>query len=454
MPADDARASSARAWIAPAAIAAGTFVLCYGLAQALSRAGVFAYLDVLFDTDAAWYLQGLSEGRGTGTGWGARSVVHPNVANLINPPLRLIAEICASVGACADPAVVRPKLALIVSPAAAAIEAVFVFLTIRTLYRSDVRATLAALLGVALLPTLLFGSVPESFALTGCAFAALFYAVSRHAVGRPVGAMWWAVIGIALSSITVTNIWLFAVGYTVAHAGDRWVTPAAGVAAVRASVIALLSTAGLALAIGSAYGALSDYRTALQQLTEVRAPRQDLAERRWTDAARDGLALAATGAFLTFPRALGDTVLPPRPSIHGTALGLDTAGGTLGVRPEPSLHANFRNTSADWGTFVALAALAGALIAAVTSRGPQRLVFRVAIALVAANWVFHSVFGFELFLYAKHWSVAVTILLAAWFELKRPVAYAGMAVVVVLLLLAVLRDVRVFTHLFGAFAGS
>jgi hypothetical protein len=439
--------------LAPAALAIATFALCYGLARVLSRAGVFAYVDVLFDTDAAWFLRGFADGLGTGTGWGARSVVHPNVANLVNPPLRLAAELAALVSSGETAALLRPKLALLVSPMAAAAETVFVFLTIRTISGSDVRAALAALLNLALLPTLVFGAVPESFAMTGCAFAALFYLAARLVSGRSVHKLWWLVVGVAVCGLTVTNVWLFALGCAVAHSQGRWLTRSGILTALRFAGLALVCTAILALAIGSAYGALGDYRTPLQQLGEIRAPREDLAERRWVDAARDGAAQAATGALIAFPRALGDTVLPPRPSIHGTALGLDATGGSIGVRSEPSLHANFRNASTDWGTLLALIALAGAALVAATHAGTGRPVYRAALVLVAANWAFHSVFGIELFLYAKHWSVPVAIVLAALCEWRRP-SSSGVLLTIILIALAAGRDAIALGHLFRALSAG
>jgi hypothetical protein len=331
---------------------------------------------------------------------------------------------------------------------------VFVFLAIRTIYQSDSLALLAALLDVSLLPTLVFGAIPESFALSGCTFAALFYLASRTAVGRPLHVGWWVVVGIALSSWTLTNVWLFALVYAVVHSQPRWLTLRAGLDAVRLSAIVLVGTAAIALVVGYGYGALADYRTTLPQLADLRAPRPGGEDRRWTDVARAGAGLAAAGAFQIFPKALGHTILPPPASIQGATRGLTRVADSDSERPEPSLHANYRYTPADWGTFVALAALAGAVLAATTSRGPQRPVHRLAVALIAANWGFHAVFGVEMFLYSKHWSVAVAMALTAWLDVKRPIPLVGVGVLVLLLLLAVLRDVQMLTHLVRTLSGS
>jgi hypothetical protein len=446
--------TAGRTAILAGALAGSSFALCYGLATAFGRTGVFEYVDVLFDTDVAWFLQGFSDGMGTGTGWGARSVVHPNVANLVNPPVRALAAACASVNACADPALTRQTLALFVSPAAAAIETLFLFLGIRTIFQSDGRALVVAMLNLTLLPTLIYGALPESFALSGCAFAAFFYLVCRTAAGRSVHQLWWALAGTAVASITVTNVWLFALGYTVAHARDRWLTVNALLSAARVAGTALAVTAVLALVVGATYDALPQYGTPLQQLRELRAPRERLAERRWHAAISETAGLALSGAFFYVPKSLGDTILPPRPLIYGRALGLDTTRGTIGARAEPSLQIGFREASPDWGTLLALAALAGAAALAVTAHGPQRLVYRVALMLLAGNWAFHSVFGAELFLYAKHWSVAVAILLCSWLDVKRPGAHVGVAILLVLTALAAWRVSRVFAVVFQALAGS
>jgi hypothetical protein len=217
--------------------------------------------------------------------------------------------------------------------------------------------------------------------------------------------------------------------------------------------LSLVATAALAIGLGAAYGALSQYRTELQQFRELRAPRERLAERQWHAVIPETFKLALSGAFVSFPKVLGDTMLPPPPFIEGKALGLDTTRGTIGARADPSLQVSFRETPADWGTLLALVVILGAAVVAMTSQGPQRLLYQVAMVLIAANWIFHSMFGIELFLYAKHWSIAVAVLLAAWLDLERPWPYTGATVLVLLIVLAAWRDVRVFAELFRALHG-
>jgi hypothetical protein len=367
--------------------------------------------------------------------------------------VRALAGACAPLSACADPAVARVGLAMWVSPLAAAVETCMLFLAVRTVAQSDVSAFLVALLNLALLPTLIYGAIPESYALSGAMFATLFYLVGRTAAGRPVSAGYWVIVGAAFASITLTNIWLFALAYAITLSRDRWLTMPALFAAARVSVASLAATAALALALGAAYGALTDYRTELQQLRELRAPRERIVERQWQGVIPETLGLVSSGAFVSFPKALGHTTLPPRPVVRGQALGLDTTRGTIGARAEPSLQINFREAPADWGTLLALAAVLGAAAVALRSRGPQRLVYQAALVLIAANWIFHSAFGIELFLYAKHWSVAVAVLLGAWVEVRRP-PYAGAVVLLLLIAIAAWRSASAVEYILGSLSGS
>jgi len=105
------------------------------------------------------------------------------------------------------------------------------------------------------------------------------------------------------------------------------------------------------------------------------------------------------------------------------------------------------------GTAVTLALLLVSVV--IGSRNAQiRPVVRVACALIAGNWIFHAVFGVELFLYAKHWSVAVTFALAPLVATVRPPSNRAVGALFALLLLVAAHDVMFFSHLFRALPGA
>ena len=61
--------------------------------------------------------------------------------------------------------------------------------------------------------------------------------------------------------------------------------------------------------------------------------------------------------------------------------------------------------------------------------------------MVAFNWVLHSIWGVELFLYSQHWHLTLLILLAGLFLRERPRMRAlTLAAVVVLILLVIVQN--------------
>jgi hypothetical protein len=421
-------AARAAAAAPPAALAVLAFVLTSELAGALAGAGAFRYIDLLFDADCAWFLDGFAEGLGTGTAWGARSIVHPNPANLVNPPIRVIAGACGALGVCeAPPADARAALALYVAPLAAAAETVFLYLAAASALRSRRAAVAAALVNLALLPTLVFGAMPESFALTGCGLAAVFYLTSRAAAGRPVATLSWSIAGTFLTGVTITNLAPFALAHALTVSAQKGGVRRALPVTIRLCAGVALCTAALAGGLGTAFGALDDFGLQFQQLSEVRAPREELRSRRWVEALTGQTVTLVTRAAIDVPAALGQTLVPPRPQL--VRLPADP-----GAHPrEAPARITYRGAGLGWGTVATLAVLAGAIAGTVRARSQGALVFRVAAALLAYNWVFHTIFGVEIFLYAKHWSVPLAMLLGVWLEGTWIRARLGTAVLIGLL---------------------
>jgi hypothetical protein len=92
------------------------------LAWKFDALGVFEQYNVLFDADPSARLGCFAQG------WGGdgRSIAHPNLCNLINPPIRVAAAALQALGI--GGADVARQLALLVAPAAAAAAVVLMFL--------------------------------------------------------------------------------------------------------------------------------------------------------------------------------------------------------------------------------------------------------------------------------------------------------------------------------------
>jgi hypothetical protein len=422
------------------ALPIAVFFLAYSLTAALNAAGALRFIDLLFDADSGWFLLGFSNGTGTGTAWGARSLVHPNAANFVHPVVRLASDVWLLTGwSSLSEAALRERVALMVAPVFVAAESVFVYAAAHNLFRSVGLAALVTLLNLALLPTLVFGAIPESFALSGCGFAALFWLVSRVAIGRQPRALSWGAVGVFLAGVTITNLAPFAIAHALSlnTGGFEWRRTLAKTARMCGAVTAC--TAAAAAVVAGALGFLGDYRHAeFQQLAEVRAPRDQLRERQWLASVGGQAAIIASRTLVAFPVALGHSILPPEPSVE--KLPEEHAPGRSRNPLEASTRITFRDRGADWGTFISVAVLAGAVMALVRMRTGARLLYLAAATLLAYNWAFHAVFGVELFLYSKHWTLPMVFVLAAWLEGKwcpRPI---GVAVVGAVLVLAAVRS--------------
>jgi hypothetical protein len=432
-------------------IALGLWLFVFGIECGLARQfhvrQVLSSVDTLFNADAGWFLIGFADGHGTGTSWGARSMIHPNVANWVNPPVRLAAHLCTVVVLCDTPAeVARRQVGASVAPALAATESVLLFAAAWLMFRTPLLAVLAAALNAALFPSVIFGALPESYALSGCAFAALFYLVSRHSASLAVGPAAWIAVGVLLAGITITNLvpFVLIVAFVQLHATGS--LRHALMRTVRWSVTAVVVTVVVAVAITSAYGSLDDFWSGpVKQRVEIHISRYRPGTESFAGYTRRQLRKILPRAAVAFPVALGNTLLPGLPSVRDGAEPGKPARQSFATAPDVP-HAlsevTYERSGATWSTALSLIAIAGAVWCALFLPHPNRLVYQAAALLLAYNWAFHSVFGTELFLYAKHWTVGVTVLLWAWMHLTRPIRKAGAVVIGVLIVAGVARGIQ------------
>ena len=197
----------------------------YPLARTWYALGVLDQHDVLFDADPVVFLQAFGDGDMRDRLWRA----HPNVRNLVNPPVRRPPASPGLVRPDWTPARARPRLPSWWRPAAAASTTAAVFLTLRRARGIALAAVLAALLEAFAFSGLVFGSIPESYPLSGAMLAAAFLllaeAVRRAAgvSGSCRGSWWprplsgsrprtWCLVGIPLFFAARADPWLPAAG--------------------------------------------------------------------------------------------------------------------------------------------------------------------------------------------------------------------------------------------------
>ena len=379
-----ARASAACA----VALFAASFMLRVPLARTWSALGVLDQHDVLFDADTVTYLQAFGDGDMRDRLWRT----HPNVRNLVNPPVRLAAAVAARVRGGWTPQQARRKAALLVAPAAAGAITAAVFLTLRLLGASLAAAMLGALVEMCSFSGLVFGSIPESYPLSGAALAAAFVLLAEAARGRDrLRIVPWVLVASTAFGITTTNLALVGIPLYFAAScalGSR-------IRAIAATAGVLLLSAGLAVlelvAINAAYGEWLPRRK-LERTDSFLAPR-------------------VVETLRSFPEAVVSTVLPDRPAVVANEIGLRRdypikLGFAVEGGPQGIASKLLR------GSVVAGFLLLGALQLARLGTGPP--VLWAALGVLAFNLVLHSVYrGPDLLLYSMHWHAALAVVIGA-----------------------------------------
>ena len=406
------------------ALFAASFLARYPLARTWSSLRVLDQHDVLFDADPVVFLHAFRDGEMRIRFWRT----HPNVRNLVNPPVRLVAG--AVTLACPEWTAQRARgeVALLVAPLASAVTTVAVFLTLRLLGGSLGAAALGAVLEMLSFSGLVFGSIPESYPLSGALLAMAFLLLADAT--RPGGRLRplpWILTGSAATGIVTTNLGL--VGILLFISAARVLRSRARAAA--ASVALMLAAAALAaltlLVVNAAYGE----RVILRHLETKNDP---FLRPHPLETAR------------SFPEALVSSVLPAKPALVTSEIEvhrdypikvmftIEGSGGLVSRLLRSLVIAGFL--------------LLGALeLARRTGPGPPLLL--AAGFVLVFNLVLHAIYrGPDLLLYSMHWHAAMALVLGAGALSRRrglvallAAAVAGNSLMVVLWMVRTLHGV-------------
>jgi hypothetical protein len=388
-----------------AALFAASFLVRVPLARAWSALGVLEQHDVLFDADPVVYLQAFGDGDMRDRMWRA----HPNVRNLVNPPVRLLAALVRVVRPDWTVERARREVALLVAPAASAATTATIFLTLRLLGASIAAAAAGALVEMSAFSGLVFGSIPESYPLSGAVLAAAFLLLADAVRSGRLRGLAWVLVASTAFGITTTNLGIVAILLFLAASRTARSLPRA--AGVTAAVLALAVAVAAAefFAVNAAYGEWVAMRK-FERTDTYLAPR-------------------AGETFRAFPEAVVSTVLPDRPAVVMNEIGLRRdypikLGFTMEDGPQGLVSGLLR------GLVVAGFLLLGAMQLA-RAEGIGRPILGAAAAVLAFNLVLHSAYrGPDLLLYSMHWHAALALVLGATALAPRRAAAVLLAVAV------------------------
>jgi len=400
------------------ALAIPVFALHLAFALRLDGLGVFNQQDVFFNADVAVRVRCMVANDCRGRS----SFSHPNLALFLNPPVQAAAGVLTLGGLSGiDRATARRFVALCVGPLASALKVPVVFFVLLGLGLSIRWAGMLAALSVVSFSQLVFGSIPESFALSGLAIA-LTYLLAIRTMRRKDRRLWpWILAGVGMAGITVSNLVVVAVLFAAARlqAGEKVRDVLANATIVVG--LALLPTVALPTMFRDTY-----------KLEEVSIEGGAEYTKRWLKTHR------SVNRALSTPSAWAHTFAAPEPGL----------GHNLPARLMASKY-QYRFIMAHREEVFCFHHPLGFLLVGLFVAGAfgylgapahARWMCGASLAIIAFNWVLHSAWGVDLILYSQHWQMSLLILLAGLFLWSEPLARGVSLLFVGLILAVVLRN--------------
>jgi len=378
---------SRRARVLAIALPVAAFAMHLAIGRRLAGYGVLDQFNVLFSADPQMVLEAFTEGLGR------HRIAHPNLPHFFSFLVRGVAWLVSAASAGhVDAAVVRRALGLLIVPVAAALQSRVLFRLLVRLGRPLAEAALLTALSILSLSTMVFGSVPESFALSGLAITlgfALF--LSTKGSEGPRVYWTWIALGVFAAGLTITNVLSIGILFGV----RRWFF---GRRLGRTIVVALAFVALVAGICVTSHVAIN---------AALHLPLRSISNE----------GLTYIGYYLTeeplqralvFPSAVASALTDGMPKLLPNKL---ARGEGITWRMTYQYYArslSLRNI-AGW-------ALLGALFFLAFARrgrgGPIVPLARASVGIIAVSWLLHSFWGDEQFLYSQHWHVAVIVLAA------------------------------------------
>ena len=320
------------------------------------------------------------------------SISHPALDLLVNPPVRSAAKVATTLGGWnGDIKAARTAVALWLSPLASGATAAFAFLLFLGLGLPQVYALLATTLVGVSLSGLVFGSIPESFALSGACIAAAFALAAHTKPGARNDHALWLGLSIVATAITVTNI----ATILILFAASRWLATDEPQVIARRTAVLFATSAALVAVLGFASYSLYDSRP----LNTEEGARYIS---KWTEGnvPFDRALWMATAASNSI------TAKPPELVNNYQA---DKNNSRYKFRFTYDRTPSVFSTSRPLGSLLLALALAGA-IAMWAGTPTQRTIMLAALAILIFNKWLHAFWGVGHFLYSQHWNLAFSVL--------------------------------------------
>jgi hypothetical protein len=402
------------------------------IAWSLDRFKVLDQYDILFDADLLPRLRAITEGNGDPFD----TSIHPAFAVYFSHPLRWTANGARALhlipAVRSSERVFRRKLGILVMPALSGLTMAATFLLFLGNGLRRPRALLMTSLCALSFSQVIFGSVPDHFAMSGLLLAVLALLASDH-VRRNGKVRWvaWSLTGGLIAGVTITNIVEFAITFAMTRAVAgcsvrKWFRD---VPLMTLSALAVMGVITLATPKAPRNGPLS-----VKNMSQHAAGflRRDL-----------GL----------IPRAILDTFAP---------CGLRTVEeDDAWIRQANMEHAGrcSRKFLTERDAYPGLVALALALTACgawgcLRRASAFRAVGAAALGVLAFDLTFHAFWGDSFFLYTQHWLIPLGVLLSGNLTWPGRIGRAFTCAYGLLAVVLVINDYLLLNQIFGTLGGA
>lgn len=389
---------------------------------------VFSQYDVVFDTDPIrWHIT-------FADGWGPEHIMHPLSNYLVAVPIRIIQLIGSTTGLIEDGGAFRNSLVVYVAPFFTALKAVSFYCIFRVLNFNLVQTLLATGIAILSFSSVVFGSVPSSYPLTGFGFAfvtlcTILIIKKESKISR--GMLYVAsifTIGISSSNVMFVG-WL------------KWFEYIAkDIKPVKGFTRAVLMTAPLLISIFIAFYALNHIVSELRE--------QPVSEGEFSNL-QDFLSkyvppIEVQGEkALRFPEMITRTFIATVPTNNPDS-GLFEHGDPIKVELS-YIKKDVDVFSIIYGIVGLLVVGGGALIASRRDDIWKPLILSMLVTL-GTFWLFFTWFGLGVFLYSQNWYVPCMFFIAAWLNTGFFHSKLGRSLVIALLVIMLVGDIYVINE--------
>ena len=364
-------------------LAASAFVFNVTLERRFDGLGAFDRYDVIFDTDPNERLDLFA-----GSGSGERLFVHP-LLRLVSLPIRCVTRVAAHAGLTVAPfEASRRGLAMLVAPMCSALAAVVMFRVFLGAGFADPAAAAGAILHQVTFSQMIFGSIPDHFALGGVGLSLVLLCGLVPPTSDRVGWPRWLAVGVFTSGVTITQIIPTCLMFAACcRCGGRGVRQTAQATAVLGGL-----SVALAVSIGGLFSVLDARPSPLSPVAEA-AHYAQFFPLHPLDHAFDAIA------------ALPNSIAPPPARVVP-----DQSSKSDRYQIRFTLE-SVRHPGRIFAVWMLL--VVGAWLGLRSDAPAQRALCFGSVAILLYNLMLHALWGNEWFLYSQHWLAPTVFLMAA-----------------------------------------